>query len=278
MRIRGAHVVLFLPLVVSCATSPRPAPAAPTPPPAAEVAAVGDGVTAPSPDETRGELEGAPNSPPSATCSTALEREGCFPQKEYAEYVCDGHDRSLALGMFRPGNSWVRAYVTRNLESWDPARRSRVARSHLVLDEEVVVLRPYRPDGGVMLLGATTARGWTSVDALRADGSCVSLMADEIAMKRPPAPTYAPIAWEKLGERERAALLNSPGLRKRAESVTKACASVEDKRCVQARVQLTEALVGAPAPVAARAAPLPGPAARPTEPATASIPAELMRR
>lgn len=124
-----------------------------------------------------------------------------------------------------------------------------------------------------MLLGSTTPNGWTSVDVLRTDGSCVSLMADEIAMKRPPAPTHAPIAWEKVSDRTRDELLAAPALRKKADLMAKACANVTDKRCIQARVQLSDALVASSAPAQARAIlapPVLRHAARPSEAPTAS--------
>jgi hypothetical protein len=184
------------------------------------------------------------------SCDTAQGTDGCFPHKEFTEAACGGGDPSVAVRMFHAGTAWTRAYVTRNLESWDPARRTRTTRSRLSLDEEVIVLHAYKPAGGVMLIGSKTTNGWTSVDAIRADGSCVSLMADEIALRRPPAPTHAPIAWDKLNEPLRDQLLAAPDLKKMGEAMVKTCATGGEKRCIQARVKLTDAAVLAAGAVA----------------------------
>jgi hypothetical protein len=173
--------------------------------------------------------------------------EECFPDEEYKAWLCGRSDPGEALSLFRKGAPWVRAYVTRNLESWDPGAHAHVTRSHLALDEEVVVLHPYKPSSGIIIMGSTTPNGWTSVDAVRSDGTCVSLMGDEITLRRPPAPTHAPIAWDKLDDHTRDQLLASPDVRRKADRVAKLCAVDSDRRCKQAKVQLTDAAVASSA-------------------------------
>ena len=229
---------------VACASAPpspaiEPAPLAPAPPPPVAVA----------PAET----PPPPAGPPVATCvASDAAADVCFPDAAYRDWLCSEGSPAAAFDLFRKGTPFVRAYVSRDLESWDPNHRSRAGRSHLSLDEEVILLHAYKPESGVMVLGAANARGWTSVDAVRLDGSCVSLMSDEISTKRPPSPRHAPIAWEKLDGQMRDKLLASPDLRKKADQMAKTCtlasasASADGtKRCLRAKSQLTDAAVAA---------------------------------
>jgi hypothetical protein len=228
--------VAFFPALAlgACAAAPPPPPAAPPPAPVVLVAAV---VAAPPPPAPADET-------PAATCEKpdgAADDAKCFPSEAYREWLCGRGDPGAAVALFHKGGPWTRAYLARDVESWDPSRRSK--RSHLAFDEEVIVLHPNKPSGDVVVVGATNALGWTSLDAVRADGTCVSLMADEITMKRPPAPKHATIAWEKLPERTRTELLASPELRKKGEQMTKACAKAALPQCAKAKSQLTDAVV-----------------------------------
>lgn len=231
MRITIALGLVF-PLV-GCAST-LPSTVAPPPPPVTVAAAIVDApppVAPPPVDDT-----------PAATCEkSGDDSDACFASDDYRAWLCDRTDPSAAVALFRKGTPWMRAYVARDLESWDPSRRSHKTR--LSLDEEVIVLHPYKPTGAVMIVGASNARGWTSLDAVRVDGTCVSLMADEISMKRPPAPKHAPIAWDKLPDHTRTALLASPDLRKKADQMTRACTNASEPRCTKAKSQLTDAVV-----------------------------------
>jgi hypothetical protein len=180
----------------------------------------------------------------------ASDGEPCFASDEYRAWLCGRADPSDAVALFHKGTAWTRAYVARDLQSWDPGRRSK--KSHLVLDEEVLVLHAYKPTGDVMVVGASNALGWTSLDAVRTDGTCVSLMADEVSLKRPPSPKHATIAWEKLPEHARTTMLASPELRKKGDQVLKACASAKtaEPRCAKAKSQLTDAVVAVASPAA----------------------------
>jgi hypothetical protein len=233
LRISIALALAF-PMVACAATLPPPPPAPPLP--VTVASAVVEAPEEPAPPAP------AVDETPAATCEPAGDAsEGCFASEAYRTWLCGRSDPSVTVALFRKGTPWTRAYVARDLESWDPSRLSRKVR--LSLDEEVVVLHPYKPTGGVVMVGASNTRGWTSVDALRADGTCVSLMSDEITMKRPPAPKHAPIAWEKLPDHTRTELLASPELRKKADLVTKACTSAGEPRCMKAKTQLTDAVI-----------------------------------
>jgi hypothetical protein len=185
----------------------------------------------------------APAAPPVATCVPNGD-EGCFAEEAYRTWLCEQTLPTPALALFRKGSPWVRAYVSRDLDSWDPSHRTRGGKARLSLDEEVIVLHPYKPTGGVLVVGQANAYGWTSADVVRADGTCVSLMADEITMKRPPAPKHAALAWDKIDDHTRTAWLAVPDVKRRAEGVAKACAARSDTRgCAKARGLLTDAVV-----------------------------------
>jgi hypothetical protein len=234
IRSFGSLGLALLPLV-GCAST-LPSTTAPVSAPVTLAAAIVDAPpqAAPVPvDDT-----------PAATCEKAGDdSDACFARDDYREWLCGRTDPSAAVALFRKGTPWTRAYVTRDLDSWDPSRRSH--KTHLALDEEVIVLHPYKPTGGVMIVGGTNAQGWTSLDAVRVDGTCVSLMADEVSMKRPPAPKHAPIAWDRLPDHARTELLASPDLRKKADQMERACTKAAEPRCAKAKGQLTDAVVAA---------------------------------
>jgi hypothetical protein len=231
VRTSASSAALFSFLLAGCAAAPTPPPVAPAP---VTLAAV---VAAPPPP--------VPDGPPIATCEKPDDSDSsddtCFPSEAYRTWLCDGSDPTAAVALFHKGTPWTRAYVARDLESWDPSRRSK--KSHLALDEEVVVLHPYKPSGDVLVMGATNAHGWTSMDAVRVDGTCVSLMSDEVSMKRPPSPKHATIAWDRLPERTRTGLLASPELKKKEALMTKTCAKSAQPQCAKAKSQLTDAVI-----------------------------------
>ncbi len=224
-------------LSAAACASPKPPPAAPAPPPVVVESAVAPAAPPPAPDP----------GPPKAECVARDGETGCFAADDYRTWLCDQHDATAAVAMFAKGTPWVRAYVSRDLEAWDPGRRSREGRSKLALDEEVLVLHAYRPQGGVVVVGGTSAEGWSSVDAVRLDGTCVSLMADEITTRRPPAPRRSPLAWDRLTQSAKSALLATPAVKKRADAATKACAGKPERPCTKAREQLADAIVAAQA-------------------------------
>jgi hypothetical protein len=226
---------------LACALACR-APAVQAPPPAAPAAAATTDTAATTSAPVP--ATAAPEGPPVARCEPADDaKEGCFPDEAYRTWLCDQSGPATAVSLFRKGSPWTRAYVARDLDSWDPTRRH-AQKTHLALDEEVIVLHPNKAKSDVMVVGATNAFGWSSVDALRADGTCVSLMADEVTSKRPPTPKHAPVAWEKVDDQTRSAWLALPDVRKRVDAMTHACAAgTSGQGCVKAKTRVTDAVV-----------------------------------
>ena len=78
----------------------------------------------------------------------------------------------------------------------------------MVVGEEVIVLAAR--GGGT---GGVQVSGSGSYDVYRWDGQCASVMADEVRLRRPPAPTAATIVWQSLSEATRTALLDDHAIK-----------------------------------------------------------------
>jgi hypothetical protein len=208
-------------LAIGCASAPKgvaetpaPMPAAPVPveeapAPQAEIAAAVDEDTA---DE--------PSALPSACIETSdrNDKRLCMPNAEFAKRLCSGVFPEVALTLFAKDQPWSRAYLTGDYEAWN-ASGGKATRARLAFDEEVLVVahRPARA-GGIVMTGAGA-----TYDVLRWDGTCVSLEANEMTFKRPPAPKAAPIPWRRLGEATRMALLGAPNVQASQKAVEKEC-------------------------------------------------------
>ena len=107
----------------------------------------------------------------------------------------------VALVMFRGGTPWQRRYLLGKTRAVNASGGATVEGS-LLRDEEVLVLRHRRADTGGMQIGD----GSGQYDALRWNGSCVSLEAGEVTSRRPSAPGQAHIEWSWLGDAMRSAL------------------------------------------------------------------------
>jgi hypothetical protein len=96
--------------------------------------------------------------------------------------------------------------------------------------------------GGMVVSGASG-----SYDVLRWDGTCASLMGEEVTTKPAPAPRYAKIPWKNLGENIREALLNNEKIGKLYADRKKECkgatiGEVSDK-CVKVDAKLNAAII-----------------------------------
>jgi hypothetical protein len=186
--------------VVSTTTSTQ------APPPIVETAE-----PAPEPEAKVAELE-VPTE-----CATPGSKP-CMPPTAFVEQLCKAKSVDLALTMFRRATPWTRAYLRRNMEAWYTASRLN-SPVQLVLDEEVIVIASRNGASGAMVVGGG------SYDVYRWDGKCVSVMADEVTMRRPPIPGAAPIAWKALSEPTREALLGDRGIKFRRDLARDRCSA-----------------------------------------------------
>jgi hypothetical protein len=157
----------------------------------------------------------------------------CTPPTDFVAKLCRSKSPDLALSMFRKSRPWTRAYVRREMEAWyTGARRSSPVQ--LVVDEEVIVVAS-RSGGssGVQVSGSD------SYDVYRWDGQCVSVMADEVTLRRPPAPRSAAIVWNSLTEATHEALLDDRGIKSRLDVQRDRCsANGSTPRCTEATTAL----------------------------------------
>lgn len=92
-------------------------------------------------------------------------------------------------------------YLTRKTEAVNASGGASLA-GYLEFDEEVLILRHQGSDPNGIQVGAAGG----TYDALRWDGSCVSLDGSELTEAVPPQPKHSRVEWRWLGETMRAAL------------------------------------------------------------------------
>jgi hypothetical protein len=159
-----------------------------------------------------------------------------LPANAFVKLLCDGVYADVALTMFQDGTPWARAYLTRQTDAWNASGGASV-QGKLAFDEEVLILRERNAqDQGFQVSGAMG-----SYDALRWNGSCVTLMSEEVTFKKPPKALNSRVEWTWLSEPMQEALRENPeilaGYRARRNEckgvsvgdVSKKCAELDGK-------------------------------------------------
>jgi hypothetical protein len=160
----------------------------------------------------------------------------CGPPTPFVKEVCGGSPKpDVALLLFAKGSPWTRAYLRLNVEAWYTGSRS--ARVGLKFDEEIVVMYHPNPAGGIIVNG-----GGERYDVIRLDGHCATLSAEEVTLKRPPAPKHPPVPWKQLDQRTRDALLADPAVAEASTNYDEACAGAA-AACAKAGSKLTLAIL-----------------------------------
>jgi hypothetical protein len=78
-----------------------------------------------------------------------------------------------------------------------------------------------------------------SYDFYRWDGQCVSVMEDEVSLRRPPVPRAAPIVWKALNDSTHTALLDDRGIKSRHQQLDRCDKDSSTARCTEATAALT---------------------------------------
>jgi hypothetical protein len=145
-------------------------------------------------------------------------REGalCLPTASFVQRLCASPRPEVALAMFGKGTPWTRGYLRRSTEAWDALRGGRDAAA-MKLGEEVLVLTHRGASGDMQVSNSG------SYDVLRWDGVCVSLMQDEVSLKRPPQASHARIPWKRLDDAVRMALSSDEAVQRSSEEFRKEC-------------------------------------------------------
>ncbi|MGK4002735.1 hypothetical protein WMF31_08945 [Sorangium sp. So ce1036] len=124
----------------------------------------------------------------------------CLPPAAFVKRLCSGFHPDVALSLFAKGTPFTRGYLTRDTEAWNASGGSS-SNDKLLFDEEVLILSRRKADtGGMVVSGA--GGGY---DVLRWDGTCASLMTEEVRLHVPPKPKFAKVPWKSLDQKTREA-------------------------------------------------------------------------
>lgn len=180
----------------------------------------------------------------------------CRPAAKWVDSLCRDVHPGLALYLFQSSMPWERRYLTRKTEAVN-ASGGATREGFLEFDEEVLVLKLRKAAAGGMQVSGQSE----SYDALRWDGSCVTLSGEEVTTNRPPTPKHAFVTWRFLDDNIQDALKENDELReiyrdyrkecKGAASgeVSKACEKL-DKKISHAAVEFVRA--GGKVPLSAK--------------------------
>lgn len=230
---------LALALIAACGGQ-RPAPVSQAPPSDAKASesASRQEKTAAT-DEKSGE-ESGPLELPTA-CASPGEKL-CVPSAQFVKRLCQGNFPGVALALFKKETPFTRGFLTRKTKAWN-ASGGAASSDELEFDEEVMVLRHRAEEtGGMQVSGA--GGGY---DALRWNGSCVTLAKEELTLKNPPKAKNARVEWRLIDDAMREVMRNDQKLDKAYKDRQKECkgatmGTVSDK-CVKLDNALSDAIV-----------------------------------
>jgi hypothetical protein len=228
IRVPSSHLAALALLVaascaVSCKSPPPEAPPAPTAEPVASAAPVAEAAkprTLPTECEEKGKL--------------------CLPPAPFVKRICNDSFPDVALAMLAKGTPWSRGYLrVKSAEAWNASGGVSSA-DKLVFEEEFVLLAHRDGNTGGMQVSGSGG----GYDVLRWDGSCASLMDEEVSLSPSPSPRYAKIPWKNLEDKVQAALLADEKINKVYTDRRKECkgATIGDvsAKCVKLDDLLTK--------------------------------------
>jgi hypothetical protein len=166
----------------------------------------------------------------------------CLPSSAFVTKLCQGNFPSVALVMFQKSMPWTRGYLTRKTRAWNASGGASDA-GELAFDEEVLVLRHRSSDmGGMQVSGA--GGGY---DAIRWNGSCVTLAAEELTLKLPPKAKNSKVEWRFLDDNAQEALRNDPKVdaayKERRNECKGATMGTVTLKCEKADAKLSDTIV-----------------------------------
>ncbi len=189
----------------------------------------------------------AKSPPPAAapiTVPTECAKPGkfCLPDAQFTKRMCNDSFPSIALYLFGNGLPFTRGYLTRKTQAWN-AEGGASDNTFLEFDEEVLLLVERSADtGGMQVSGAGG-----SYEALRWNGSCVTLAKEEVTLDKPPAPKVPNLEWRFLDDNVQAALREdktiNTAVRTRSKECKGAVSGDVSLSCVKADDRLTQVVV-----------------------------------
>lgn len=169
----------------------------------------------------------------------------CTPDPRWVKKLCQDVYPAVALYLFASSSPFTHAYLSRKTKAVNASGGATSGSEWLVFDEEVVLLYHRAANtSGIQVSGESGG-----YDAMRLDGSCVTLEGDEVRMDVPPTPKYTDVPWRYLGEDMEDALMQVPAIKEAYIARRKECkgafsGSVSDK-CVKLDVALNHTIVAA---------------------------------
>ena len=216
-------------------TKPADAPATETSAPAAAAAAPDD---AGKPEEKPAESGASSGGVP-----TQCHKPGsiCSPDPKFVKRLCNGKYPSLGLYLFS-NPAWTRGYLTRRTQAWNASGGASDS-GWVEFDEEVLILYARVADAGGMQVSGAGG----SYDALRWDGSCVTLQSEEVTMSKAPAPKYPAIDFRYLDDDTQEALRKDEKVNVAWQARRKECKGATSGevslKCVKADEGLTKTVI-----------------------------------
>ena len=166
----------------------------------------------------------------------------------------------MALYLNSPASPFSRGYLSRKTKAVNASGGATSGDEWLKFDEQVILVYHRKPAAG----GMTVSGAEGGFDAIRWDGSCVTLDGSEVRLEKPPAPLQANIDWRYLGEDVQDALKAVESVRTayvaRKQECKGAYSGDVSKECERKDVALRKAIVTS---VQSGEAKIPVPARRP---------------
>ncbi len=241
----SARGLSALPLVVtfalSCSGSNQEAPASPEDAQAEgeveETSGQSDPVEEASPEEEE-TSQGIPTECHDGT-------DPCTADPKWVKKVCQDVYPAVALYLFQPDVPFTKAYLSRKTRAVNASGGVTSGEEWLQFDEQVVLLvHREASTGGMQVSGAQGG-----FDAMRWDGSCVTLGANEVRTQVPPDPIHAHVPWRYLGDDIQDALKDVESVKEAYITRKQECRGVYSgsvsKKCVRADEALNEEIVRA---------------------------------
>jgi len=168
----------------------------------------------------------------------------CVAPKSLVAHLCAGKNPDVAVSMFAADSPMPRRYIrVREVDALNTLGGPS-SEDKLVFDEEVIVL-----DGAATPKNQLSVSGANGHHVLRMDGTCATVMDDELTSKRPPAPRHAQLAWNHLDESLQATLLTDAGVKAARKLQRASCTGAgtlnANPVCQEARHNLADAVVKA---------------------------------
>lgn len=170
----------------------------------------------------------------------------CTADPRWVRRLCSDVYPAVALYLFQSSSPFTRGYISaRQVRAVNASGGVTSGEEWLEFDEEVILLHHRAPStDGIQVSGAGD-----SYEAMRIDGSCVSLGGDEVRTNVPPQPKYVKIPWRYIGEDMQDYLRSLPSVKdayieRRTECKGAFSGTVTDK-CIKKDKALNRAIIEA---------------------------------